>query len=181
MKIEKMDISKVFVVILTYPHNTVPVELMLWLMDAGFTAKQIGFQCEKGPYDIVRNHTLKFFEKRLDEFEWLLFIDNDMKPYQATNMFLSEQEGYDVVACNYDCANKAAHAMPDAFHMGMVRVKISKIKELIAKDPTKPLFMMPRNAENTAIMVCECYYFAERLKNEVGAKIIRIGHCNHSK
>src|SRR6185312_2274238 len=137
--------------------------------------------CEKNPYDLVRNKSVLGLGERLNKYEWILFIDNDIRPTNLTQMFLSEQDA-DVVACNYDTQNPTAAITPDAFHMGMVRVKASKIKELLelSKTDGQPLFLMPRNKENTQITGCECAFFAERLK-QVDAKVVRIGHANHSK
>jgi hypothetical protein len=176
-----MNIGKTLVLILTYPDNSIPIELAWWFMNRGFNPNNIATLCEKGMYDVVRNKALKSVEPLLDKFEWLMLIDNDMRPNNLTDMFLLEQGDNDVVACNYKTIDTAT-ITPDAFHLGLVRIKTSKVKELFAlsKKDGKPLFAFPRNADNSQLVGCECSWFASRLK-EVGAKIVRIGWADHYK
>jgi hypothetical protein len=179
---KQIDMDKTLTLVLTYPDNMVPVEMAWWFMTRGFKPQNISSFCEKGPYDVIRNKAMLMLKKHLDTHEWIIFADNDMRPGGPTDMFLADYGSeYDVVACNYQ-TNPMATITPEAFHMGLVRVRTSKIKELLALQETdkKPLFFFSRNADHTAQTACECSWFANRLK-EVNAKVIRIGFCDHFK
>jgi hypothetical protein len=176
-----IDLRKTFTVILTYPDHTIPMELAWWFMRTGFVREQIGAKCKKGSQDLVRNEVLSDLMPLLEKYEWVIFLDNDMRPNSLTDLFLVDRPDADVVACNYT-NNPTSTITPEAFHMGLVRVRtetLKKVIELTAKDG-QPAFLFPRNPEQTATLSCECHWFGKRLK-AVGAKIVRVGFCGHSK
>jgi hypothetical protein len=173
-----IDAKKVLTLILTYPDNFLSKDLMVFFMSNGFDIRNIGTKCEKGYPDVIRNKFVKEVKPMFDKYEWVLFADNDMHPNQLTHMFLIDHDA-DVVACNYDVGPISA-ITPESFHMGMVRVRVSKLKELMdyCEKNNRPLFAFTRNPDNTEILDCECSWFRQGLE-AVGARIMRIGFCNH--
>lgn len=180
----KIDPSKVFWLILTWPDNSIPVELALWLMRSGVPAENVAAYCERAQagIDVVR---CKAYEKvvkpLLDKYEWIAFCDNDTRPVPATDAWWIDRPA-DVVACNYECGNPAAVSDPESFHMGLVRVRTEMLKKLDAKaaEDKQPHWAFPKAEGNLGIQACECAWFGQRLK-DVGAAIVRAGWFEHRK
>jgi gamma-glutamylcyclotransferase (GGCT)/AIG2-like uncharacterized protein YtfP len=177
-----IDLSKCLWVLLTWPDNSVPLELALWWQRLGVEAKNVVGYCEQGQHDIVRNRVYeKIIRPRLDQYEWIIFCDNDTRPVGATDRFLEEREA-DAVGCHYETGNPAAMGDPEAFHMGLVRVRTAALQKLdeLRDTDKQPHWAFGRQEDNCGLTICECMWFASRLKQS-GAKIVRAGWFQHSK
>jgi hypothetical protein len=179
-----IDPSKVLWLILTWPDNMIPAELALWLVRSKVDAVNVVTYCERAQagIDVVR---CKAYEKvirpQLDKYEWIAFSDNDTRPTSATDLWWLDRTA-DVVAANYECGRPEAMADPEAFHMGLVRVRTEMLKKLDAKaaEDKQPHWAFPKKELNLGIQACECAWFGQRLK-DVGATVVRAGWFEHRK
>ena len=175
-----IDLGRTLTVVLTYPDDTVPMELAWWFLRLGFHHNKIAKKNKKGEHDDIRNEVLLGVEPVLEKLDWIIFLDNDIRPNITTDMFLFDRPDADVVACNY--TDPVSTLLPESFHMGIVRVRtetLRKVIELSAKDG-QPAFLKTWTPDHTKVLECECGWFRKRLQ-VVGARIVRVGLCGHSK
>lgn len=166
-----IDPAKTLVLVLTYPHGMVPVELVSWLNQRFPWENFIGINKQDSPLIVTRNWCVQNVILANPQYDHVLLLDNDVRPdWQADAMF---QTPADIVACRWDHDNHW-HADPQAIHLSMCLVKRELFERVGA-----PWFDFVLSDDRLTIENCECGYFKKKA-HAAGFSTANAGWCNHT-
>lgn len=168
-----IDLKRSYLVVNSHPKSYINQRTVVWYMKKGMPLDNFCVTAHKRSVVESRNTNAEMLMNGyLDHFDWIIFMDQDNYPTQATEPFLDDVP-YDVVGCCYDTPNEVTWSLPESIHMGCVRVRTSVLKGL-----ELPWFKFEYNEPHTKISKCECGYFRDLLINK-GATVTRRGFCGH--
>ena len=109
---------------------------------------------------------------RVDDFEWLISIDNDVTiTHPGVEMFMAVEA--DVVSCRCRVQGKHAWAAPTSFHNPFWRCRMEVFRRL-----APPWFRLRYSPDMCEVTACECQYFRDKC---LAARftVAHGGRCGH--
>ena len=171
-----INLHKTRVIVCTWPDFNIDYRLSAYLFNLGLPTYNLLAAEQRGGVIERRNAIVEHYVlPATKRYEWFLFVDHDQFPFQEGDLlkpFFDDVEA-DVVGCEYTTSNPKAWLTPDAFHMGMVRIRGRVFEKL---EP--PWFKFIYNDKHTKVLKCECEFLRERVL-EAGFTVTNRGKINH--
>ena len=172
-----IDISRTRFIVFAWPDQRWPVEVIQWmdLLTADVDDLQSDYRLSIKKKNLVcaRNTGIRDALNSRERYERFIFIDRDVRPTQATNIFLELDA--DIKSCQMRHESERAWIRPNSFHEGLW----STSREVLEKmDP--PWFHHSYNADHTDMTDCICGSFRKQAL-EKGFSVAHGGWADHDR
>ena len=173
-----IDLARTRFIVTSWPRARWSIEVMsfieVMMRDVQPVRKDYRSSVVKKDRTCARNTAIRDYALRApEEFQHFIFIDEDVRPQEATPQFLELTA--DVVSCQVPMENKTAWSKPDSFHEAFwftSRHVLQAIKP--------PWFMQGYSADGCDLSGCICKSFRAKVL-EAGFTIAHGGGAEHDR
>jgi len=143
-----------------------------WLYRHGLMRENNYHSIVATPCVCAKNLAVEYALSRANEFDWVMFINNDICPTESTIKFLELDTDLKCCKCKFAGASNAFQEI-DTFHTALSLIRIEVFRHV-----QKPYFQYQYNKDYTSLINCDCQRFAN-LCMDAGYTVGNAGWCDH--